>query len=76
MVTLNSKEKERIIYMDHASTSQMYEEVYQAMIPFLSIEYGNPSSVITPGIKAAALLDEARNTIADFQQPAKFFRCR
>ncbi|WP_213421299.1 cysteine desulfurase family protein [Bhargavaea massiliensis] len=33
-----------MVYLDNSATTKMYEEVYEAMLPFLLREYGNPSS--------------------------------
>lgn len=35
----------KIRYFDHAATTQVREEVLNAMIPFFCIEYGNASSL-------------------------------
>ena len=34
-----------IIYCDHAATTPVKEEVLNEMIPYLSMNYGNPSSI-------------------------------
>jgi len=52
------------IYMDHAATTPMHEEVIQAMLPVYSEVFGNPSSVHSFGRKARQLLDEARRQMA------------
>ena len=33
------------IYMDHAATTALSERAFQAMLPYLREEYGNPSAV-------------------------------
>lgn len=35
----------KIRYFDHAATTPVREEVVNAMIPYFSLEYGNPSSL-------------------------------
>lgn len=50
--------------MDHAATTNMYEEVYHAMIPFLTTQYGNPSTVTSLGVQAKVALTQARESIA------------
>lgn len=35
----------KIRYFDHAATTPIRKEVFNAMIPYLTIEYGNASSV-------------------------------
>ncbi|WP_337018761.1 cysteine desulfurase family protein [Oceanobacillus massiliensis] len=52
------------IYMDHAATSPIAEEVVQAMVPVYNEVFGNPSSVHSFGRKARQLLDESRRMLA------------
>jgi len=40
---------EKIRYFDHAATTKLDEEVFNAMIPFLKENYGNPSSIYRLG---------------------------
>ncbi len=54
----------RLIYMDHAATTPVHPSVVEAMLPYLTEQYGNPSSVHTLGRGALAALDEARRTVA------------
>ncbi len=35
----------KIRYFDHAATTPIRREVLNAMLPYLSFEYGNPSSI-------------------------------
>ncbi len=53
------------IYLDNASTTQPFPEVLAAMSPYLSDDYGNPSSMYLVGRKARKALDEARDIVAD-----------
>jgi len=48
------------IYLDHAATTPLREEVRQAMAPFLGGVFGNPSSLHRWGREASAALEEAR----------------
>ena len=41
----------KTIYFDYASTTKIRSEVYFEMLPYLSTEYGNPSSFYDNGIK-------------------------
>ena len=41
----------KIRYFDHAATTAVREEVVRAMLPYLGVEYGNPSSVYSLGRK-------------------------
>jgi cysteine desulfurase len=53
-----------MIYMDHAATTQVREEVLEAMLPYLRGSYGNPSSIYTLAQEARKAVDESRETIA------------
>ncbi|HXG40185.1 MAG TPA: cysteine desulfurase family protein [Candidatus Limnocylindrales bacterium] len=52
------------IYLDHAATTPLRPEVVEAMLPYLTEHFGNPSSAHAYGRKARAALDEARERIA------------
>lgn len=52
------------IYLDHSSTTPVRVEVLEAMLPWFSEEFGNPSSVHRAGSRAAAALTAARRSIA------------
>lgn len=53
-----------MLYLDHAATSPVRPEVLEAMGPYLSGVYGNPSSHHTAGEAAAGALDDARARVA------------
>lgn len=52
------------LYLDHAATSPVRGEVLEAMAPFLTRDFGNPSSHHTVGESAAAALEDARARVA------------
>jgi cysteine desulfurase len=52
------------IYLDHAATTPLRREVLDAMLPYLTTEFGNPSSAHAFGRQARAALDEAHERIA------------
>ena len=52
------------IYLDHAATTPVREEVFEAMKPFYGPRFGNPSSTHRWGREARAALDEARERLA------------
>ncbi|HZA24922.1 MAG TPA: aminotransferase class V-fold PLP-dependent enzyme, partial [Dehalococcoidia bacterium] len=58
------------IYLDHAGTTATDPQVLEAMLPYFTQLYGNPSSVHTVGQEARYALDEARERVA------KVLRCR
>ena len=59
--------KERIlltIYADNAATTRLSDAALQAMIPFLTDNYGNPSSLHSVGQRANEALTAARESVA------------
>jgi cysteine desulfurase len=52
------------IYLDHAATTPVRREVLDAMLPYLTEDFGNPSSGHTFGRRARAGLDEAHERVA------------
>ncbi|MBI4603258.1 MAG: cysteine desulfurase [Planctomycetes bacterium] len=53
----------RRIYLDHAATTPLRQEVLEAMRPFLGERFGNPSSLHAEGRDARSALEEARAAI-------------
>ncbi|GIW13123.1 MAG: cysteine desulfurase IscS [Tepidiforma sp.] len=53
------------IYLDHAATTPPDPRVVEAMLPFFTTHWGNPSSIYLEGQEARRALDAARKTIAD-----------
>lgn len=53
-----------IIYCDHAATTPVKEEVLNEMIPYFSMNYGNPSSIYSIGRRSKKALDTARTRVA------------
>jgi cysteine desulfurase len=53
------------IYLDYAATTPVDPRVVDAMLPFFSDTFGNPSSAHRLGQKAEAALEQARKSIAD-----------
>ena len=52
------------VYADNAATTSVSKAALDAMLPYLTENYGNPSSLYAFGQKAAAALQEARETVA------------
>ena len=55
----------RKVYFDNSATTMVAPEVLESMMPFLTSEYGNPSSIHFMGDAAAAGLRKARKQVAD-----------
>ncbi len=52
------------IYLDHAATTPVRQEVVDAMIPYFTENFGNPSGIYTFAQKNKAVITECRETIA------------
>ena len=53
------------MYVDHAATTPLRADVLAAMLPYLTDEWGNPSSLHGKGRRAASAVQHARRTVAD-----------
>ncbi|MDP6403461.1 MAG: cysteine desulfurase family protein, partial [SAR202 cluster bacterium] len=53
-----------MIYLDHAATTPVRPEVLEAMLPYFSESFGNPSSIYTVAQDARKAVDESRETVA------------
>jgi len=60
----NSLKGQKRIYLDNAASTPIYKEVLETMMPFLTEEFGNPSSIHKEGVRARRAVDEARNSVA------------
>ena len=69
-VRMNASEK---IYLDYAATTPVDQRVLQAMLPYFTETFGNPSSIHTFGQQAEAAVEDARQKIAAWLncQPAE-----
>ncbi|MBI4216940.1 MAG: cysteine desulfurase NifS [Chloroflexi bacterium] len=54
----------RPIYLDHAATSPLHPKALEAMLPYFTEKFGNPSSVYTIAQEARKALDEAHDKVA------------
>lgn len=52
-------------YLDHAATTPLHPAVLEAMLPFLGLNFGNPSSLHSYGRRARQAITEARDLIAE-----------
>ncbi|MDP1991650.1 MAG: cysteine desulfurase NifS [Syntrophales bacterium] len=59
------KEKRDMIYLDYNATTPVLPEVFEAMTPYLTTEWGNPSSTYKFGSKLKAVIETARAQVAE-----------
>lgn len=52
------------IYVDNAATTKISDSVFEAMLPFLKEEYGNPSSIYELARRSKRAVEEARGKVA------------
>lgn len=58
-------DKKKLLYLDNAATTRTAEEVVQAMLPYFSECYGNPSSIYSLAAESRRAVAKARETIAE-----------
>ena len=56
--------RERIVYLDHAATTPLDPQVFEAMRPYFTQQPGNPSSIHQLGRAALQAVDDAREQVA------------
>jgi len=63
------------VYLDHAATTPVRQEVIEAMLPYFNTKFGNPSSVYSIGRQSKRAIEEARETVAKAigAQPKEIF---
>ncbi len=61
---INDKSNDRLIYLDHAASTPVLQEIINEMLPYLGNLYGNPSSIHTYGIKSKIAIQIARKRVA------------
>lgn len=54
------------IYLDNAATTPLSEEVIDAMVDVMKINFGNPSSLHSFGQEAKVLIENVRRQVADY----------
>ena len=52
--------------MDNAATTKVKHEVVEAMMPYLTEQYYNPSSLYSPAVKIKKDIERARKIVGDF----------
>ena len=55
---------ERTVYADNSATTKISPKALDAMMPYLTEEYGNPSSIYSKGREAKKAVEEARRKVA------------
>ena len=55
----------KIIYLDHAATTALKDEVLKEMFPFFNLEYGNASAMYSLGRSAKREIEKARIKVAN-----------
>src|SRR3972149_1121299 len=55
----------RRIYLDHDATTPTRPEVVEAMLPYFTDAFGNPSSIYSYGQEAKGAVEEARTKVAE-----------
>lgn len=55
---------DKMIYVDHAATTPVRTEVLEAMLPYFTESFGNPSSIYGLAQEARKAVDDARTTVA------------
>ncbi|MBP1920030.1 cysteine desulfurase family protein [Youngiibacter multivorans] len=53
-----------LVYMDHAATTKLDSRAFEAMVPFLTEDYGNPSSIYSISRNPKSMLRKTRDIVA------------
>lgn len=63
------------IYLDNAATTSLDPQVLEAMMPYLTTHFGNPSSIYSYGRESRMAIENARKTVAKIlnAHPAEIF---
>jgi cysteine desulfurase len=63
------------VYLDNAATTPLDKEVLDAMLPFMSNHFGNPSSIHSHGREVRSAVEKARKQVAGFinASPSEIF---
>lgn len=64
-----------IVYVDHAATTYVKPEVFEAMKPYFTEYFGNPSSIYSLGRESKKAIENARGVIAEClgAQPSEIY---
>ena len=63
------------VYLDNAATTQLDPQVLEAMMPLMTAQFGNPSSIHSHGRAVRTAIEKARKTVASLlnTSPAEIF---
>lgn len=63
------------VYLDNAATTAMDDRVIEAMLPYMKMHYGNPSSVHSHGRQVRSAIEKARKKVAELlnASPSEIF---
>ena len=63
------------IYLDNAATTSLDPKVLEAMMPYLTAQFGNPSAIYSYGRETRLAIETARKTVAKIlhAHPAEIF---
>ncbi|MBX7182467.1 MAG: cysteine desulfurase [Bacteroidia bacterium] len=63
------------VYLDNAATTPLDKDVLEAMLPYMTEHFGNPSSIHSFGRKTRSAIEQARKTVASYLQvsPSEIF---
>lgn len=63
------------IYLDNAATTSLHPEVLEAMMPYMTTHFGNPSSIYSYGRETRLAIENARKSVAKLlnAHPAEIF---
>ncbi len=63
------------IYLDNAATTSLDPQVLEAMMPFMTEKFGNPSSIYSYGRETRMAIEQARKSVAKIlgARPAEIF---
>jgi len=56
---------DKIVYLDNAATTRISKKAIDAMMPYLTLDFGNASSLYSLGQKSKVALENSRKTVAD-----------
>ncbi len=56
--------EKQYVYLDHSATTAIHPDVLEAMMPYLTDEYGNPNSLHRYGQRAQRAIEKARRQVA------------